>query len=193
VRIPNNAEVLRLCEALLQQITEQDIANLTEFAECRLVALGLSPASAEDVVQRAFESILRGLESDQGGRRPRLVDVVNKEAFLNYLRGAVSSKAEAATRRRELRHVHEPYEESLGESGSGAADSPVMAAEFGDLAQELFARLRQRAPARLKETIDAWESVYWDTDRIPTVNGQRRQAGEVRQLAQSVMLELIDT
>jgi hypothetical protein len=192
VKTPINAEeVLQRCESYLNEITRQDIDNLTEFAECRLASLGLSPCSGEDIVQRAFQSVLRGLEMDQGGRRPRPVDVENKDSFLNYLRGAVSSKAEAATRRRELRHVHESYEESQGELDGGETHTPAQDAELADLSQELFERLRERAPARLHETIDAWEAVCLHSDRIPTVNGRRRHAGEVRQLAQSVLLELV--
>ena len=185
---PNEAEVLKRCEAFLREITAEDIANLTEFAQARLAALGLPPCSGEDVVQRAFESILRGLETDRGGRRPRPVDVASSEAFANYLRGAVSSKAEAMTRRREWRH--EPYEANEGTVETGEARTPAMDAELADLAQEFFCRLRQRAPSRLMETIDAWEGVYLDSDRIPAVRGQRRHVGEVRDLAQSVMLEL---
>ncbi len=193
MKTPNVAEVLALGEALLRQTTEEDIAKLTKFAESRLIALGLSPGSGEDVVQRAFESILRGLETDQEGRRPRLKDVQSKEAFANYLRGAVASKAEAMTRRRESRRDHETYGDNSVELAGNSNDSPAHEVEIADLAAQLFLRRRQGAPAKLIETIEAWQSVYPYTDRIPAVRGQRKLVGEVRCLAQQVLRELISS
>ena len=59
----------------LNELTQVDIHNLTEFAECSLAVKGQNPTAGEDITQRALLAILRGLEMDQGGRMPRLVDM----------------------------------------------------------------------------------------------------------------------
>ena len=58
-----------------------------------------------------------------------------------------------------------------------------------DLREQLFPRLRACAPWRLKPTIDAWETVFTESDRIPAP-GHRRYVREVRGLAQEIILEL---
>ena len=100
---PFGLELVRLCKVRLGEITDADIAALTEFAERRLVEIGASSSCGEDVTQRALHAVLHGLEKDQGGRKPRLVDVNDKTAFLNYLRGIVSSLLYSMTRTRGFR------------------------------------------------------------------------------------------
>jgi len=96
-------ELARLCKARLGEITDADIAALTNFAERRLVELGVPFSCGEDVTQRALHAVLHGLEKGQGGRKPRLDDVNDKTAFRNYLRGIVSSLLYSMTRTRGFR------------------------------------------------------------------------------------------
>ncbi len=185
---PYSPEYKVLCEARLGEITEADCADLTEFAECRLVAVGAPPACGEDVTQRAFHAVLVGLETDQGGRKPRLVDITDKPTFLNYMRGVISSLVYAMTRKRRFNTGHEAWDENTASPDAGR-DSPAQQAAFRDLGQELFPRLRSRAPRRLLPTIQAWESVFLHSDRIPA-KGHRKYVREVRDLAQTVLEEL---
>jgi hypothetical protein len=142
------------------------------------------------VTQRALQLVLQGLETDQGGRRPRLVDLANKSAFLNYMRGIISSLVYGMTHKSGfgaecmLREDDEEMEEFTHDGGAGAK-----AVEWNDLRDQLFPRLRARAPQRLLCTINAWESVFTQSDRIPAPE-QRRQVREVRDLARKVLSEI---
>jgi DNA-directed RNA polymerase specialized sigma24 family protein len=179
-----------LCETRLDEIAATDIATLTQFAECRLMALGCSPSSGEDLAQRAFLAVIQGLETDRGGRRPRLVDVESKDAFTNYLRGVVASMVEAMTRKQEFRSEHVPLDDELLESAvPDGGRSPAEQAELSDLAEQLFPRLLARAPHRLVGSIQEWESIFSESDRIPA-HGHPRNPGEVKELARQVVTEL---
>jgi hypothetical protein len=148
MKSPYSPELSGLCETRLDEITEADSANLTEFAECRLVTLGVSPSYGEDMTQRAFQQVLQGLETDQGGRRPCLEDLVDKPAFLNYLRGVISSLIYVMTSKCGFRTTHKAWEdEMLTPSGGGA--SPAKEAELNDIRDQLFRRLRAHAPSSL--------------------------------------------
>jgi hypothetical protein len=188
MKSPYEPELVVLCEARLQELTGADIADLTEFAECRLVMHGAPPAMGEDVTQRAFQQVLQGLETDQGGRRPRLVDLTNKPAFLNYLRGVISSLVNWMTSKSGFAAGCALRDDDLAEScddgGASAKD-----AELNDLRDQLFPRLRARAPKRLLATLDAWEPVFTQSDRIPAP-GQRSYVREVRDLAKEVLAEI---
>ena len=59
--------------------------------------------------------------------------------------------------------------------------------EYQDLIVQLFTRLRQRAPARLLPTIDAWEQS--PDGRIPCVT-TRKHVCAVRRLAQQIVIDL---
>ena len=188
MKSPYEKELMVLCEARLREITGADCAELTEFAECRLVIHGAPPAMGEDVTQRAFQQVLQGLETDQGGRRPRLVDLGNKSSFLNYLRGVISSLVNWMTSKNGFGAACALREDDLAESNDdGGASAKV--AELNDLRDQLFPRLRARAPKRLFPTIDAWESVFAHTDRIPAP-GQRSYVREIRTLAKEVLSEI---
>ena len=177
-----------LCEARLSEITKADCAALTEFAECRLVATGAPPSCGEDVTQRAFHAVLLGLETDQGGRKPRLVDIGDKPTFLNYMRGVISSLVYAMTRQRRFRVNHEEWDDNIAAPNAGA-HSPAEQAAFRYLGEQLFPRLRSQAPRRLLPTIAAWESVFLESDRIPA-RGHRKYVREVRDLAKRALSEL---
>ena len=184
------SELAARCEARLREFTAADSADLTEFAECRLIVHGISPCNGEDVTQRALQLVLQGLETDQGGRRPRLVDLDNKSAFLNYLRGIISSLVYAMTHKSGfgaecmLREDDEETAALMNDGGASAQD-----AEWNDLRDQLFPRLRAQAPKHLLPAIDAWEAVFIQSDRIPAPK-KRKYAWEIRNLAQKVLSEV---
>jgi hypothetical protein len=189
MKAPLSLESRTRCEVRLSELTQTDITNLTEFAERRLAVTGLNPSAGQDVTQRALSAILQGLESDQGGRVPRLVDIENKATFLNFVRGAISSIMEAMGRKREFRTEHRLWADNVPASVDGTTLSPSRNAELSDLRDQLFPRLRARAPRRLKRTIDAWEGVFTESDRIPAP-GHRRYVSEVKSLAREIISEL---
>ena len=188
MKAPTSPEFHVRWEARLAELTRADLTTLAEFAEYRLASQGLDPSAGEDVSQRALLTILRGLESDRGGRVPRPVDIETKEAFFAFVRGAISSVVEAMGRKRQFRVEHEPWEDEMAVSEEPIA-TPASNAEITDLSKQFFPRLRARAPRRLMRTIDAWESVFNQSDRIPA-RGHRRYVREVRELAQEVLSEL---
>lgn len=184
------SELAALCEARLGEFTRADSADLAEFAECRLIVNGISPTNGEDVTQRALQLVLQGLESDQGGRRPRLVDLTDKSAFMNYLRGIISSLVYGMTHKSgfgadcTFNEDDEEQTDLVHDQGAGAKTP-----EWNDLRDQMFPRLRARAPSRLHPTINAWEAVFTQADRIPAPMGPDH-AREVRNLARTVLTEL---
>ncbi len=189
MRTPLSLECKVRCEVRLNELSAADIANLTEFAERRLAALGLNPSAAEDATQRALMAILRGMESDRGGRKPRPVDLETKDSFEDYARGVIYSVIEGMGRRREFIGEHNAWDDSKAVDQEAAEPTPSEHAELTDLRNELFPRLRARAPKRLQRTIDAWETVFTESDRIPA-RGHRRNVTEVKNLARQVISEL---
>ncbi len=189
MKTPLSLESRALCEVRLSELTHRDITNLTEFAEHRLAANGLTPLAAEDVTQQGLAAILRGLESDQGGRVPRLVDLQDKNTFLNYVRGAISSVSEAMGRKHKLRNEYRPWRDNLAAEPDASMRTPAENAELSDLQDQLFPRLRAQAPKRLTRTINAWEPVFKESDRIPA-RGHRKYVREVKDLAQQIVTEL---
>lgn len=177
------------CEARLNELSQSDITNLTEFAERTLAGKGLNPAAGEDVTQRSLALILQGLESDQSGRVPRLMDTENMDAFRNYVRGVISSVVEAMSRKREFRIEHNPLRNEVDLPDDRTNLTPAQIAEWNDLRDQLFQRLRDRAPQSLKATINAWESVFVESDRIPG-EGHPRNVGKVKELAKKIVAEL---
>ena len=189
MKTPLSLESRARCEVRLSELSQADITKLTEFARHRLAAQGLNASAAEDATQRALAAILRGLETDQGGRVPRLVDMESKDMFLNYVRGAISSVSEAMGRHEKVRSKHQPQLEELAPSQDESLLKPDTRAELCDLRDQLFPRLRAQAPKRLQPTIDAWESVFLESDRIPA-RGHRKYVGEVRHFAKQIVAEL---
>ena len=191
---PNPADSHTLCGAWLEQLTGDDLDQLRAFAEHRLQRLGLPAATGHDLVSKALNSVIKGLTTGQEGRRPRPDDVVDKEVFLNFLRGAVCSTVEAFSRKREHRHQHQPIEPWDGSNGQSpreieAPSCPDRDMEFIDLKRELFGRLRKRAPARLQHIIDLWEEIFFWADRIPCA-GNPKHAYQVRLLARRILQEI---
>jgi hypothetical protein len=189
MKVPISPEYRVQCDVRLGELSRTDLINLTEFAERRLSAQGLDPSAGEDVSQRALMAILRGLRTDQGGRVPRLVDLESKDAFINFIRGAISSIIEAMGRKRQLQNAHVPWRDDLAQTTPGLLPGPQEAAELNDLKDQLFPQLRARAPKRLQRTIDAWEPVFTYSDRIPAP-GNRSYVKQVQNLAQEIVTEL---
>ena len=65
MKSPKQSELAARCEARLREFTAADSADLTEFAECRLIVHGISPCNGEDVTQRALQLVLQGLEAEE--------------------------------------------------------------------------------------------------------------------------------
>ena len=189
MKTPFSVECRARCEVRLSELSPADIAKLTEFAKRSLAAKGLDPSAGDDVTQRALAAILQGLESDQGGRMPRLVNLENKGTFLNFLRGGVSSITYSMWRSPKSRTEDEPWQDGVSVANDKLALTPAKNAELRDLRDQLFLRLRARAPRCLMPTIDAWEQVFTESDRIPSP-GHRIYVVEVKRLAQEIITEL---
>lgn len=158
---------------------------MIHFAERRLAHFGLDTQNGSDLFQQSIYAILQGI-TGSGGRNPNTADLANRAAFQNYLRGVINSIAEgwARTFRREGKNTC-----SFDLITDGFADSANTRenVEFTDLKTQLFTRLRERAPARLLPTIDAWEKM--PDGRIPRVTS-RKHVCSVRQLAKQIVIEL---
>ncbi len=170
----------------LEELGAEQLHHLRLFARRRLGRFGLRSSEAADVVQAALLSVIEGACDPGHGRTPRLEDLTGPANFLNYLRGVVASKAEALSRRWEPECLE--LKQALRIPSS--ADPPDSRAVWNDIKREFFRRLRQRSPARLRSTVDAWESVFLESDRIPTVNGNRKHAHQVRLLARQVWCQM---
>ena len=165
------------CEALLQNLSQDDWQHLVHHASRRLLILRKQRSLAQDVVQDAIRCILIGLESAERGRHPKVHQVANKSAFMDYLMSAINSKASAIS----------PPELAFPISLAEEVEAPpTNGAEAQDLRAFLFPKLRELASGRLQPTINAWEAVYSETDQVPHVPS-RRHAWEVRQLAKKVL------
>lgn len=195
---PLTPEAKQKCQARLNEIGKAEISALTAFVESRLMQLNRSTCEGEDLVQSAILAVVRGLESDQAGRHPRPEEIANKAAFLYYLQGIVLSLLQCRTKSPEVKAYHnqiaDEYSPEENERGVVLASPTPDAAEraqWDDLQEVLFSRLRQRAPTRLHGTIDAWERVFQDSDRIPA-DTFRKYVVELRGLAREVLQEIGD-
>lgn len=180
----------------LSELAENSIP-LQKFAEGRLARLPMDSALAEDLVQRAFLSVIMGLETNQG-RKPNAHEVASPEAFLNYMKGVVTSLLDGMLRQREFHCFHLPLEEEDNDLGKsdwgmelGAPEAVRSQAHLADLKQQLFPRLRSQAHWTLWPTIDAWEQCFEFSDRVPDVAGRHRKyVMEVRKLAAAIIEDL---
>lgn len=195
---PLTEEARRKAQARLSEIGEAEIAALTEFAECRLMRLGRSSDAGRDIVQSAFLAVVLGLESEQAGRRPRDEDIIDKTTFEKYLRSVILSLVQCQTKTRHIKayHAHYPIADGADEDETDrgivlASPGPTAAERtaWNDLQCQFFSTLRSRAPQRLQRTIDAWERVCEDSDRIPA-DSFRKYVVELRGLAQQVIREI---
>ena len=188
---PLEPEIRQRARRLIDEVTSEDLRSLTLFADCLFRHRGLESSRAttgEDLGQEAVRAVLIGLEDKGSGRRPRLVDVADKDAFLNYLRGIIHSKFNAL-----MRPVQPPtISIADAENACQSPSSPAAEAAITDLKTEILRRVRARAPRHLSTTIAAWETEFADCDRIPILNGSRKNAFRVRRIAARVVKELDD-
>ncbi|MGA2659369.1 MAG: hypothetical protein ABSH34_17835 [Verrucomicrobiota bacterium] len=173
------------CDELIQSLTDEERARLTRFAERRLGHFGLRDREPKELFHQAICSVLRGLSGD-GGRRPNPRDMAGRDSGLNYLRGAINSVAEGWACTFYSEDENNCSLDALPEFLPAAADT-LKSVEYADFVAELFKRLRQRAPARLLPTIDAWEKP--PDGRIPIVTSRKHTAA-VRRLARQIAIEL---
>ena len=142
--------------ALLNQITREDLRQLTAFADCRFGSVPQRQFSADDAVQKALLSILLGTSKTGSGRRPNPEHLETKSAFLHYVRSVINSVVEAFGRHRELTYMHDSIHEAEDSEEQPTAivltSAPLADADAGmvDLKRELFQRLRSTAPRELR-------------------------------------------
>jgi len=105
----------------------------------------------EDLYQQALYVVLKGI-AGQGGRNPGPEDLQTKVTFRNYIRGVINSIVEGWARTH-----HRNRHCSLDVIQDIVAATEAAQIEYQELLAQLFARLRQSAPARLLPTIEAWE------------------------------------
>jgi hypothetical protein len=188
MKTPLSQELRAAGRARLGELKATHITSLTGFAERRLASMGLPLSAGEDVTQRALLAVLKGLETDQGSRRPHLEDLQDIDTFQNFLRSVISSLIEGMSRQTEFRKK-ETWDENTAAAHVGSTGSSWAPAELNDFQRELFARLRARAPQRLQPTIDLWQKAAFDADRVPALTNQK-YAHEVRLLARKILAEL---
>jgi hypothetical protein len=176
----------------LNQLTAADLNEFTSFAERRLGWVPRSSIAAEDVVQKALHSILRGTRKGKSGRRPTIGEVRTKQAFLFYIRSAINSVVEATQRKPEFLFIHESIHLTRDAEEKGtrivltALCEPDGDACMVDLKTELFLRLRKQAPSRLMPTIDEWEKTFFWASHVPSPQ-EKDHARQVRVLAMRVL------
>lgn len=101
-----------------------------------LASLGASPSNGEYAVQRAYLLVLLWLETDQDGRRPCREDLKDKSAFLNYLRGIISSVIHGMTVKRGF-EADASWDDEL--PIADASDSPALHAGWVNCETNFFA------------------------------------------------------
>jgi hypothetical protein len=181
-------DIRRLCQVRVDELTQVQYDKLTDFALYRLLKLKLPLSLSRDMVNGAVLAVLQGTETDCG-RKPRLEDVETRQAFHDYLIRVIKSRVEGLTR---CRDKHVVPEDLPPEITDATFLQPDRAASLLDFKETLFTDLRRMARPGLMPTIDAWEEVCLNADRIPTVDGLRKHAWEVRQLAKAVVAKIGD-
>jgi len=181
----------------LNLLTNTDLNNLTDFAERRMGRMPRTRISAEDVVQKALQGILRGTKKGESGRRPKKAELSSKEHFLHYIRSAINSVIEATQRKLELRFDHQSIhptksaDEPQTQVVLQALSDPDQDVSLVDLKRELFLRLRKQAPAKLFSTINEWEKTFFWEKQVPG-GPIRRHRQLVRLLAMQVLKDMAE-
>jgi len=183
--------------ALLNQITAEDLRQLTEFANRRFGSTPQRQFSADDAVQKALFSILLGTRKTGTGRRPNPEQVKTKSAFLHYVRSVINSVVEAFGRPRELTYIHDSIHESEDSEDRHTnivlTSAPQPDADPGmvDLKRELFQRLRSIAPRELLPVISEWERTFFWASHVPC-RRKRDYVRQVRMLAKMILKKLAE-
>ena len=176
-------EVISVKQQRVDSITPEMLRRLTDFAYCRLIANELPTSFAEDLPQVAVHSLLNN------NRNPRPEDLATDEAFENYLRGIISSKAEAMRHRTKFEPLPEFEKPELHKDLAISTDDPASNVAEAELKAILFRELRKWASPRHLPTIAEWEKVYDHSDRIPAIKGRRKYVFEIRHQAQKILLD----
>ena len=179
--------------AALESLEKGDFSDLSKFACHQLTRVGLPSSDADDIVQEAIATLAIGTSSKLKGRHPRKRDLQSSDSFNRYLKGVIRSLIHTQRCLLENQHPHAPWKDEIGEligftdSDSGQIHNEVA---FKDLLDQLFSRLRARAPARLFDILNAWRAQQFDCERIPVLGMHRRLRCELRALAAQVLHEL---
>jgi len=204
---PNNTELSRRtqrqCRRFFDELTSENLAELRDFAVHRLARVGLDSGFGPDLAQEALRAVLAGLKTRvrgrYQGRHPRPSDLQTQRTFLDYLKGVVNSLVATECRRRKRGFKLISLEAGRQEDGehyfiplSTPARHDVDVA-WEDFRREFFARLRLKAPPKLRCMIAAWQGVCPWSDRIPVPIPKRRLRKHIRELSKEVLCELGET
>jgi hypothetical protein len=194
MKAPYTPELQEGCEARLNEITEPEMRELREYAERRLLRIGLTTAGGRDLAQDALLAVIRGIEEGRG-RRPRPDEVASKESFRHYLHGVILSMTDVrSTDIKSQRRGQTPMQDAgVSEAEGGVAITARTIgtdkeAGWNDYKAQFFALLRACTPERMQATIDAWEPVFMEADYIPV--RFRKYAIELRPYAAAVVEDL---
>jgi hypothetical protein len=183
VKLPLAGDTQKLCQARIDAITEAEYRSLWRFADDRLTCIGLPPTDALDMVNQAIYLVEQGMLNGDG-RKPTRKDVVSEKAFHDYMTGTINSLINAESRKRKHRGT---LTDAEWENLQGKSELACEQACRNDIKAQLFVKLRQEAAPHLHPTIDAYEQIFDHCDRIPTVNGKRKYAHEVRRMARKIV------
>lgn len=183
---------------LLSALCENgDYHQLQRYAAVRLARLSLNPEAAADIVHEAIESVLIGLGGGRDGRHARPKDLQDSPAFVMFMKRTIKSIATSVGRHHRcvpfvpLASGEDPDEKFAGTLASGPG--PDREVEFSDLAQELFRRLRKRAPRPVWRMAKAWEQEVAWSDAIPLRGTHRQYRAQLRELAREILAEIEPT
>lgn len=172
--------------------------ELERYAAGRLVSLGLDPWLAPDLLNEAVRLVLTGLKGGREGRHPRKKDLNDVISFFEYLRQVLKSLSTSVGRHHRclmflplMTGDASQIEDALSVRWEPAAPVPAGSTpEIRDLRRELFRRLHERVPRRLRSIVKAWEREFGWTDSIPLHGRHRRYRAEVRQFARTILNEM---
>jgi hypothetical protein len=194
-RQPRRNQIRELTQQQLFELTDTDLKLLEEFANRRMDWLPRARVSAEDIVQKALLSIIRGATPGAKGRLPQCLSVITKDAFMHYVRSVINSVIDATKRKRELLFIHETINRDQDSDSQEqvviltSITSPDADPALVDLRTELFSRLRDIAPARLQPTLAEWENTFFWSTHVPSL-GKRQHQEEVRRLAVRILRKI---
>jgi hypothetical protein len=177
-RRPKNQKARKTCKKILDTLTQSEINQLAAYAARRLRRrLGPDRTTVVDPASEALLRMIRGLQNGHAGRRPRLKNVRNKDAFMSYWRSVINSLVETEARKREHQSGHESLEQLTAEGEAGKLPEclavDLQRHVFLDLKIQLFGYLRQKAPRHLQLIRAEWEMECEWVCTIP-LNGRHR-------------------
>jgi hypothetical protein len=161
-RRPKNQKARKTCEKMLDTITQSEINQLAAYAQRRLRRrLGPEQTTVEDPASEALLRLIRGLQDGHAGRRPRLKNVRNRDAFMSYWRSVINSLVETEARKRKYQSGQDSLEQLIA-AGEANKHAECLAVDlqrhvFLDLKFQLFGYLRQKAPRHLQLLRANWE------------------------------------